>query len=122
MSVIAWFTADILARTQPFYLSMVLWNALARFTTFLIVTYALWLVRVARKRNEELIDFVVHDLRSPATIIKEGLSQLRADLDAKLSDRQKTLLARKIWPGSSSTDLPRSGQKRWVLILEAAWD
>lgn len=73
----AWLAADIL--TNPFYESPLLpfWNAAVRLGTFLIVAYALASLNEWRRRQEDLISFVVHDLQSPLANMLGGLDLIQ---------------------------------------------
>ena len=74
----AWLTADLL--TNPFYASplLPLWNAAVRLGIFLIVAYVLASLNAERRRQEDLIAFVVHDLRSPLANMLSGLDLIQA--------------------------------------------
>lgn len=72
----AWLVNDLV--TNPVYDHPFIpyWNAAVRLGIFMIVTAALASLREARLRQEELIAFVVHDLRSPLGIILSSLEMI----------------------------------------------
>lgn len=64
-SAAAWVVADLITNPLSVNPFILFWNAAVRLGIFLIVTFVLASLREARLRQEELIAFVVHDLRSP---------------------------------------------------------
>ena len=72
-----WLAADLLgghAYVQP---TIPFWNAAVRLGFFTIITVILSELRASRVRQEELSHFIVHDLRSPLSVIITGLTTLR---------------------------------------------
>lgn len=74
---IVWLVTDII--TNPTGLSPLVpyWNAAVRLGFFLIVTFAISSLRDSRKRQEETMSFIVHDLRSPLSNILMSMAFLR---------------------------------------------
>lgn len=86
ISAIAWLVTDIVTNpTIPNPLTPY-WNAAVRLGFFLIVTFSLASLRQARLRQEELMSFVIHDLRSPLGNIITGLSMLTQMIDREDHD------------------------------------
>jgi len=87
---IAWFVADLLAGHT--YSSPVIpyWNACVRFGFFLIVTFSLSALTSTQKRREELLHFIVHDLRAPLSNVISGLQGIQhfgsKAMDSTVSD------------------------------------
>ncbi|HOQ29342.1 MAG TPA: histidine kinase dimerization/phospho-acceptor domain-containing protein, partial [Armatimonadota bacterium] len=75
---VAWLIADLVQASQPGALPY--WNAGVRLGIFLVISLTLNSLRIARERQKELVEFVVHDLRSPLTNVMAGL-HLLADPD-----------------------------------------
>ncbi|HNY28054.1 MAG TPA: HAMP domain-containing sensor histidine kinase [Candidatus Sumerlaeota bacterium] len=72
---LVWFIADILTpeAPQPVSTGIKIWNALVGLNFFLIITYLVSALRRAREKQSELIQFLVHDLRSPLGNVLMGL-------------------------------------------------
>jgi signal transduction histidine kinase len=82
-SAISWFVADAMAAPAYSHIAIPFWNAVVNFGFFLVITYVLSALRFSRDRQEELMEFVVHDLRSPLSNIMIGLETLSGEpLDA----------------------------------------
>lgn len=89
---ISWLIADLLAGGTYSHPLIPFWNTLVRFGFFLIVTHVLSVLHAARERQEELRQFVVHDLRTPLSIVMTGLLTLQ-DLTGEWMDAtQKNLV------------------------------
>jgi len=58
---------------------------------FLIVTYGLSALRTSQERQQELVHFIVHDLRSPLTSVLFGPQTLQRVGHEAINDEQKTL-------------------------------
>lgn len=74
-----WLVTD--RATNPLDINAVIpyWNGAVRLGFFLIVTLAVSSLRKAQERQEELMAFVVHDLRAPLANILTGLDLLHYD-------------------------------------------
>ena len=87
-----WLAADLLgghAYTQP---TIPFWNAAVRLGFFTIITVILAELHASRARQEELSHFIVHDLRSPLSVIITGLTTLRDFSDESLTPDQEELV------------------------------
>ena len=87
-----WLAADLLgghAYTQP---TIPFWNAAVRLGFFTIITVILAELHASRARQEELSHFIVHDLRSPLSVIITGLTTLRDFSDDALTPDQEELV------------------------------
>ncbi len=69
----SWLAADLLAGHDYSHPTIPFWNAIVRLGFFLIVTHTLSGLKAARERQQELDQFVVHDLRSPLGNVMTGL-------------------------------------------------
>ncbi|MBU1083986.1 MAG: HAMP domain-containing sensor histidine kinase [Candidatus Omnitrophota bacterium] len=83
LSAVLWFLADSGARGGYPNNIIPVWNTLIRLSVFLALTFTLHQMRVAQKKREDLTNFIVHDLRTPLTILLEGLYLLQDDADEK---------------------------------------
>ena len=63
-AAVLWFLADFLTNPQ-IILSVTFWNATVRLGFFVIVVFSFSALRRSRKRQDELMSFVIHDLRAP---------------------------------------------------------
>jgi signal transduction histidine kinase len=89
----SWLLAELLAGSSYSHPAIPLWNTLVRLGFFLIVTYILSTLRIARQNQENLIDFVVHDLRSPLSVILTGLQTLQ-EYGTNVTEEQRQMLVR----------------------------
>lgn len=90
LSMLAWLGAEFLSGALYSLPAIPYWNALVRFSFFLIVTFTLASLREAKNRQEELGHFIVHDLRSPISNIQTALSML---LDEDPDQTERDLIA-----------------------------
>jgi signal transduction histidine kinase len=77
VSAALWLTADLLTGYTYSHPAVPYWNAVVRLGLFLIVTYALSALRTSQQRQEELGQFIVHDLRSPLANVMTGLQTMQ---------------------------------------------
>lgn len=77
LSAMAWLIADELGDRMYSSPTIPYWNALVRLGFFLIVTYTLSALYASQKRKDELAQFIIHDLRSPLSVIITGLRLLQ---------------------------------------------
>jgi K+-sensing histidine kinase KdpD len=77
LCAVAWLWTDIY--TNPISINPLIpyWNAAVRLGFFLIVTIALSSLQNAKKRQAEMMSFIVHDLRAPVSNILMSLSFLK---------------------------------------------
>ena len=92
VSAISWLIADLLGGGTFSHPLIPFWNTLVRFGFFLIVTHVLSVLHAARERQEELRQFVVHDLRAPLSIVMTGLLTLQDLAGESLDATQKNLV------------------------------
>ena len=86
ISATTWLVTDIITNPTIPHPLVPYWNAAVRLGFFLIVTYSLASLKQARQRQEELMSFVVHDLRSPLGNIITGLSLLQQIINTEEQD------------------------------------
>ncbi|GIV17444.1 MAG: hypothetical protein KatS3mg022_2879 [Armatimonadota bacterium] len=91
-SAIAWFAADVLSTTHDTAGVVPYWNLAVRSAIFLTVTYMLSGLLATRKRHEELMHFIIHDLRSPLTNVLTGLQTLRQMRENRMDESEQELL------------------------------
>lgn len=91
-SAIAWFAADVLSTTHDTTGVVPYWNLAVRSAIFLTVTYMLSGLLASRKRHEELMHFIIHDLRSPLTNVLTGLQTLRQMRNDKMDESEQEML------------------------------
>ena len=86
LSAATWLLADFAARGgYPSY-AIPVWNFFIRLGVFLFLTVALYNMRVAQRRQDELMNFLVHDLRTPLAIILNGLILIRGKADERQAE------------------------------------
>jgi signal transduction histidine kinase len=88
---ISWLIADWAWHIYS-HAAILYWNATVRLGFFLIVTYALSGLRASRERQEELGQFIVHDLRSPLSNVMTGLQTLQEIAGETMDTTQKDLV------------------------------
>jgi signal transduction histidine kinase len=86
-----WLIADLLAGHPYSYPAIPYWNAMVRLGFFLIVVYVMSILQASRKRQRELVGFIIHDLRTPLTLILTGL-QLLQEIGSKTMDETQQAL------------------------------
>ena len=89
---ISWLIADLLAGQIYSHPAIPYWNAAVRLGFFLIVTQALSGLKASKERQEELSQFIVHDLRSPLGNVMTGLQTLQEVADETMDTTQKDLI------------------------------
>jgi signal transduction histidine kinase len=93
VSAVSWLLAEFLAGSTHSHPAIPFWNTLVRLGFFLIVTYIVSTLRVARQNQESLTHFVVHDLRSPLSVILTGLQTLQ-ELGAEATQEDQQMVVR----------------------------
>jgi signal transduction histidine kinase len=88
----SWLVADWLTTQSYSHASIPFWNAAVRMGFFQIVSYALARLHDSRIRQEELGDFIVHDLRSPLGIVVTGLHALQGFDSENLTTKQQEVI------------------------------
>jgi len=76
ISAFAWFATDLFSEASYSSHFSHLWNILVRLGFFFIVVYGILQLVIARQRQRELTEFVVHDLKSPLVNIIMCLEDL----------------------------------------------
>ena len=89
---VTWLIADLLAGPVHSHPAIPYWNTAVRFGFFLIVTYVLSRLRASRERQEELTQFIVHDLRSPLGVVMTGLQTLQEVAGETIEATQQQLI------------------------------
>lgn len=121
-SAIAWFAADVLSTDTTGVVPY--WNLAVRSAIFLTVTYMLSGLLATRKRHEELMHFIIHDLRSPLTNILTGLQTLRQMRQNRMDESEQEMLDmalissnRMLTLINSLLDLPRLEHRKMPVQL-----
>ncbi len=136
-SAFAWTAAELFAAsalaTHSDYanqalarLSIVGVDMILKLVVFLLLTYGISLILYSRRRQDELTQFIVHDLRSPLTNVKTGLLTLEMISGDQLDDTGKEMVNislisadRLMWMINSLLDLPRLESKKLKLQPKA---
>ncbi len=88
----SWLIADLLAGQLYSHPAIPYWNAAVRLGFFVIVTHTVSGLKSSRERQEELSQFIVHDLRSPLSNVMTGLQTLQEIAGETLDSTQKSLI------------------------------
>ena len=91
-AAVCWLGADLLGGHPYAQPAAPFWNAAVRMGFFTIITVSLAELRASRIRQEEYSHFIVHDLRSPLSVVMTGLSTLRDFAEEPLSPGQDELV------------------------------
>ncbi len=86
VGALIWLAVDLASGKSYSSTAIPFWNAGVRLGFFLIVTYTLSSLHAARIRQDELAQFIVHDLRSPLSNALAGLQYLLDFSEDKLDD------------------------------------
>jgi signal transduction histidine kinase len=92
VSAASWLAADLLSGRPYAHPTVPYWNTVVRLGFFLITTYALSTAKAARERQEELMQFIVHDLRAPLANVMTGLQTLQDIAGEAMDDAQRNLV------------------------------
>jgi signal transduction histidine kinase len=87
-----WLVADLLAEQTYSHPVIPFWNAAVRLGFFLVVSQVLSGLKASRERQEELGQFIVHDLRSPLGNVMTGLQTLQGIAGETMDTTQKDLI------------------------------
>jgi signal transduction histidine kinase len=79
-SAVAWFLCDALTRRTDPGLAISLWNAGVRLGFFALLTFSVSALRQSLRRQEEMVAFIVHDLRSPLVTMTLALDELGEEM------------------------------------------
>jgi len=92
ISVIAWFVIDILTTNFAIHPFIRLWNAVVGLNFFLIITYLVSALIQEHEKEKELMQFIIHDLRSPLSNIMMGLEALESMFEKEINATEKSLI------------------------------
>jgi signal transduction histidine kinase len=87
-----WLIADLLAGQVHSHPVIPFWNATVRLGFFLIATYTVSGLKSSKERQEELSQFIVHDLRSPLSNVMTGLQTFQDVSGETLNSAQRDLI------------------------------
>lgn len=105
---VMWLVADLMAGHIYSHPATPYWNTITRLGFFLIVTQILTGLRSAWERQEELGQFIVHDLRSPLSNIMTGMLILKETASEQLDETQQDLIEMSIISGNRMLTLINS--------------
>ncbi len=102
-----WFITDYTTNTNLATWTIPFWNATVRLGFFLIVVYSLDALRRSRQRQEDLLTFVIHDLRAPLGNMLTALDMLQTgNFVSQPDEKQRELINLSL----------SSGQRMFVLV------
>ncbi len=87
-----WLAADLFSHHVYSMAAIPYWNAVVRLGFFLIVSESLAALQASRTRQDELSQFIVHDLRSPLGNVISGLETLKEISGDQLDESQTTVI------------------------------
>lgn len=87
-----WLAADLSAGQVYSHAAIPYWNALVRLALFAVVATSLAALKSTRIRQDELSQFIIHDLRSPLGNVISGLETMRDVAGADLDPTQDMLI------------------------------
>lgn len=125
VSTAAWLAAELASHPNYSHPAIPYWNASVRLVFFLIVTLVLSALRASEQMRQDLIHFVIHDLRSPLNNILAGLKMVQKPSAPITEKDQKELLEVALVSGtrmltlvSSILDLSRMESGKMPLRIE----
>jgi len=110
LCALGWLVADLAGGLTT---SIHYWNALTRYGVFAMLALTTGALAESTRRRDQLLQFIVHDLRSPLTNVLTGLETLRAlpeqpsELHAELTDMATVSARRVLTLVNSLLDLPQ---------------
>lgn len=110
LCAVGWLAADFQGGPVN---SIVYWNAITRYGVFVMLALSTGSLAESTRRRDQLLQFIVHDLRSPLTNVLTGLETLRAlpeppsPLHAELTDMATVSARRVLTLVNSLLDLPQ---------------
>lgn len=123
-SACAWLLVDLTDVLSYAHPAIPYWNALVRLGFFLVVTLTLSSWQASQRRQESLMHFIVHDLRSPLSTMMMGLDVLQLHDDNNLNETQQTVITDSLTSGrrmltliNALLDLPRLESKQLPLQI-----
>ena len=88
----AWFLTDALTRSVDPGLVISLWNAAVRLGFFIVLTFSVSALRRSQRRQEEMVSFIVHDLRSPLVTMGLALDELGEEVKPTATEQALEML------------------------------
>jgi NtrC-family two-component system sensor histidine kinase KinB len=92
LASVTWLAADLLSDHTYSIAAIPYWNAIVRLGFFVIVSESLSALQISKIRQDELSQFIVHDLRSPLGNVISGLETLKEVSEDRLDDSQTLLI------------------------------
>lgn len=103
-----WLWADLFSLHAYSHPAIPYWNALVRLGVFAAFAVTLRYLRKSEERRDELLSFIVHDLRAPLTNVITGISLLRERFEADSRE-----------PEAEFLDLCMASCRRMIGLTEA---
>ena len=103
--ILFWIAADLLNEAIYTNYVMLFWNALVWLGFFLIVAFSLASLKRQMKLEEELTNFIVHDLKSPLANILASLMLLKEERIYEENETQKEIIDISIISGEKMKSL-----------------
>ena len=124
ISACAWLFVDLTNHAIYTHPAIPYWNALVRLGFFLTITLTLSSLHISQHKQETLMHFIVHDLRSPLATMMMGLDVLQFSDTGNLTATQQTVIKDSLSSGrrmltliNSLLDLPRLEQGKMPLQI-----
>lgn len=125
VSAVTWLEADLLAGHLYSHSAIPFWNALVRFCFFLVVTFMLASLQVSRQNQQRLTHFIVHDLKTPLTVMIAGFQLLEDHALDSVEDTWRRVVNHGLASGqqmlamiNSLLDVPRLESGKMPLQME----
>ncbi len=119
-----WILADFLSKNPYIYSGTILWDGFVRFGLFLIISLMLTTIKKQIELEEELIHYIVHDLKSPLVNILSGLRIIKEESENNEDISQDEIIDLSINSGeklllyiSSILDLGRLEHRRMPIKI-----
>ena len=90
--ILFWIAADLLSGSIYINYMVLFWKALVRLGFFLVVSFSLSSLKRQMKLEEELTNFIVHDLKSPLANILASLMLLKEEPIYQEDEKQKEII------------------------------
>jgi signal transduction histidine kinase len=108
---IFWLLTDLATNPTGSHPLIPFWNALVRLGFFLIVVWSLTSLRRTREKENDLMSFVVHDLRAPLGNMLTALDLLQKEAEATKSENSIELV-----------DISLTSGRRMLLLVNSLLD
>ena len=99
LATAGWFAADALANATYAHPAIPYWNTLVQLLLYALIVFFVSAIQRARLMQQELSEFIVHDLRSPLTAVRAALSSCSGSCEVADSPAHAVLRA-----GTNSLD------------------